>query len=239
MLCQNMVLQSQPPYNGSIQILLGDGNGTFQTPVVYSIDGLNPSSIFVADFNNDKRLDLAVLSLASNNITVLLGNGDGTFGTAADYAMPSGTQSNAMAIGDLNGDGRADLAIAGRTNANGTITVFLANPDGSLGPGINWITTNSSVCAQSCAPPTSVAITDVNSDGKLDLIADDNIEASLVCLLGNGDGTFNSAIPSDLAASSGVLGAGDAYFAIADFNADGKQDVAEAECCSRNYPGNL
>src|SRR5258708_4915041 len=224
--CHNIVLGTYRD-NGSIQILLGNGNGTFQTPVVYSIDGLNPSSIFVADFNGDKKPDLAVLNLASNNITILLGNGDGTFGTAVDYAMPSGTTPrSSMAIGDLNGDGRADIAVVGVTSQVGVITVFLANPDGSLGTGTNWITNTPTICAQaSCSTPTAVAITDVNNDGKLDLVADDNAGAGLVCLLGNGDGTFGSVIVSDAAR---VASSVSASFATGDFNGDGKQDLAEA-----------
>jgi hypothetical protein len=223
--CHNIVLGKYPD-NGSIQILLGNGDGTFQTPVVYAIDGLNPSSIFVADFSGDKKLDLAVLNQASNNITILLGNGDGTFGTAVDYAMPSGTTPrSSMAIGDLNGDGRADIAVAGGASVGGVITVFLANPDGTLGTGTNWITTTQTVCAQSCGAPTAVAITDVNNDGKLDLVADDNAGAGLVCLLGNGDGTFGAVIVSDAAR---VFATVPASLATGDFNGDGKQDLAEA-----------
>lgn len=223
--CHNIVLGTYPDH-GSIQILLGNGDGTFRTPVVYAVDGLNPSSIFAADFNGDKKLDLAVLNQASNNITILLGNGDGTFGTAVDYNMPSGTTPISMAVGDLNGSGRADIAVAGYTSQVGVITVFLANPDGSLGTGTNWITTTPAVCAQaSCAAPTAVAITDVNNDGKLDLVADDNAGAGLVCLLGNGDGTFGAVIVSDAAR---VFATVRASLAVGDFNGDSKQDVAEA-----------
>jgi hypothetical protein len=239
-LCNTSASTFVAPNNitGAIEILLGSGGGNFQTPVEYPIDGMDPTLIFTTDFRNNGKLDLAVLNQASNNITILLGNGDGTFGTAVDYAIPSGTTAKSMAIGDLNGDGHADVAVAGLTSVDGVISVLLANSDGSLGQGTNWITTTSAICARGCQAPTAVAIADLNNDGKPDLIADNGPGGGLVSFLGNGDGTFNAAIPSGpppLLVNTGSS----ASFATGDFNTDGKQDVAEAEFSVPSYDGDL
>src|SRR5438445_3188752 len=76
--------------------------------------GTNPRSVAVGDFNGDGRLDLAVTNASSydvpGTVSVLLGNGDGTFQSALSFA--AGTDAASVAVGDLNGDGRPDLAVA-------------------------------------------------------------------------------------------------------------------------------
>ena len=229
-LCQTV---NTAPSGGAIEIYLNNGNGTFQAPVEYAIDGITPTAIFAVNFRNNGKLDLAILNQGSSSVTVLLGNGDGTFATPADYGLPSGTVvvgSNAMTIGDVNGDGRPDVALAGSTGNDGTVTVLLTNTDGTLGAGTNWVTTTSAVCAQLCVGPKTVAIVDINNDGKPDLVADVGLGQGLVALLGNGDGTFQAALPSDLGWSiPGITSeTGMPSFATRDFNSDGKQDLVEA-----------
>ena len=90
-----------------VRVLLGKGDGTFQTAVNYAA-GRQPVSVAVGDFNGDGKHDLAVAN--GNDVSVLLGNGDGTFRRAANFAV--GDLPAAVAVGDFNGDGTPDLAVA-------------------------------------------------------------------------------------------------------------------------------
>src|SRR5262249_22713340 len=102
--------------NGTVSILLGKGDGTFQTPQSYVVGSL-PTAVAVADFNSDGFLDLAVANTGENlvpltpggTVSILLGNGDGSFQAAQDYA--TGYAPAAVAVGDFNGDGSLDLAV--------------------------------------------------------------------------------------------------------------------------------
>ena len=104
-----------PTYN-AVGVLLGNGDGTFQTPRSYSLGGSNPVSIAVADLNGDGKPDLLVGSVCADStcspgssiIEVLQGNGDGTFQTIGSYAS-GGYVAESLAVGDVNGDGRLDL----------------------------------------------------------------------------------------------------------------------------------
>ena len=116
---------------GGIEVLLGNGDGTFQKAVPY--DTLNNANgVVVGDFNNDGHLDMAVSTASAGSIfafiTIFPGNGDGTFGggvTLTSGALPSG-----IVAADFNGDGGLDLATANGTTAGdtGSATVLLNEP---------------------------------------------------------------------------------------------------------------
>ena len=111
---------------GIVAILLGNGDGTFQTHMDYTA-GNGAYSAAIGDFNGDGKLDLAVANSGNDNVSVLLGNGDGTFQAHVDY--PTGGNSNSVAVGDFNRDGRVDLAVA---TGSGVVSVLLQTPIVSL-----------------------------------------------------------------------------------------------------------
>ncbi len=205
--------------SGNVSILLGNGDGTFQTAVDYGV-GSNPSSVAVGDFNGDGKLDLAVANadnIAIGNVSILLGNGDGTFQTAVNY--PTEANSASVAVGDFNGDGKLDLAVASGGTGNfsiGTVSILLGNGDGTFQAAVNYPTKWKS---------SFVALGDFNGDGKLDLAvssisSDISISPSTVSvLIGNGNGTFQTA--TDHAA-----GISPSSIAVGDFNNDGRLDLA-------------
>jgi FG-GAP-like repeat/Abnormal spindle-like microcephaly-assoc'd, ASPM-SPD-2-Hydin/FG-GAP repeat len=119
---------------GSVSVLLGNGDGTFQPAVNYGV-GPNPNFVAVGDLNGDANLDLVVANTTSNNVSILLGNGDGTFQPAVDY--DSGSVPYSVAVGDFNGDGRLDMAVADASSS--TVSVLLqpglvSGPSGILSP---------------------------------------------------------------------------------------------------------
>jgi len=151
-------------------------------------------------------------------VSILLGNGDGTFRTAVDYA--AGVGPIGVAVGDFNGDGISDLAVANYGDANGrggNLSVLLGNGDGSFRKAVNYATGSG---------PFAVAVADFNADGFLDLVVVNDISNTVSILLGRGDGTFRAArgFPTGLYPDSVVVG---------DFNGDGIADLVVA-----NYGGN-
>jgi len=198
--------------NSALMVLLGNGDGTFSSTGTSPLTGSPyPEAIAVGDFDSDGNLDIAVANSPSftvgNTVTILLGNGDGTFKPAIN--ANTGTYPASLVVGDFNGDGILDIAVANRDS--NTVTILLGNGDGTFSP-----TVASPVTA---AAPLSIVSGDYNGDGKLDLAVGG---ATLTVLLGNGDGTFTPA------AASGQPAAGAEIIAIGDFDEDGKLDLALA-----------
>ena len=198
---------------GSVSILLGNGDGTFQAAVEY-LAVSNPSSVAVGDFNGDGKLDVVVANSGSNNVSVLLGNGDGTFQNALDFNV--GSSPSSVAVGDFNGDGKLDLAVA--NNASGNVSILLGNGDGTFQPAADF---------DAGSDPSSVAVGDFNGDGRLDLAVANNGSSNVSILLGNGDGTFQSAVDFGTGSNPEAV-------ALGDFNGDEKLDLAVADFGSGN-----
>jgi len=103
---------------GYVAVLLGNGDGTFQSPVGYNSGAVSANAVAIADVNGDGEPDIVVANTCKSNqsgrctgpgeATVLLGNGDGTFKEAVPYAS-GGKTALSVALADVNGDGRPDL----------------------------------------------------------------------------------------------------------------------------------
>src|ERR1019366_3412245 len=182
-------------------------------------------SVAVADVNGDGKPDVVVGNCGDSTVGVLLGNGDGTFQPAVTYfTYFSGCWNpTAVAVADLNGDGKPDLVMGCGSIA--AVGVMLGNGDGTFQPAVTY----------DSGPGYAVnyvAVADVNRDGKLDLVvtncgADGCASGGpLAVLLGNGDGTFQPAVTYD-------SGGRDPWsVAVADVNGDGNPDLLVANYAS-------
>ncbi|MBK7934610.1 MAG: VCBS repeat-containing protein [Acidobacteria bacterium] len=209
-------------YNSAnVSIRLGNGSGGFTSPAVPELTvGNGPVSVAVGDFNGDGIQDLAALNYFSNNVSIRLGNGSGGFTLPAVPQVAVGVLPHSVAIGDFDGDGDQDLAVA---NA-GPSTVSIRLGDGSGGftlPAVPEITVGNT--------PRSVAVGDFNGDGNQDLVTANQGSNNVSIRLGNGSGGFAPpAVPEVSVGSSPIL------IAVGDFNGDGNQDLAAANSNSAN-----
>ncbi len=171
---------------GSVAILLGNGDGTFQAATSIQA-GANPGSLAVADFNGDGKTDLAAASQTSAMIAVLPGNGNGTFGTPVPVATGGDSQSipSSILAVDLNNDGHPDLVVANR----GYVSVANSSISALLNTGSSF---QQSFLAPLPLPllPDYLADADLNHDGDVDVVAVSQNASAMIVLSGKGDGTF-------------------------------------------------
>ncbi len=172
--------------------------------------GSNPYTVVVADVNNDGKAD--ILTSNYSDISVLLGNGDGTFQAAISVASATsnGPSGLALAVGDMNGDGKLDLVFS---SGSGTVSIALGNGDGTF------------QTATAIGNPSlgffqgGVTIADYNRDGFADVLVMSN--SGVTFYAGNGDGTFQPAVatPINSGLQSGLT-------TLIDMNGDGILDIA-------------
>jgi hypothetical protein len=200
-------------HKSSVGVFLNNGEGTFsQGPTDYST-GSGTMSVAVRDVNSDGIPDLVTANYSGHSVSVLLGKGDGTFLNSATLKV--GASAYSVTLGDFNGDGKIDIAVSLQLNASGSVGVLLGNGNGTFQQVITSPTGES---------PTSLVATDFNGDGKLDLAMGSEGSAtgagsSLCVLLGKGDGTFQPPVKY-------AVGKYPTNTVAADFNGDGKEDVA-------------
>jgi hypothetical protein len=207
----------------TISILLGKGDGTFQSYIPVPVPGDGDDSLATADLNHDGKLDLVVASAynLAGGVSVLLGNGNGTFAPAVSYPSPTVVSaSNAVAIGDFNGDGKPDIAA---TNYDGyDVSVFIGVGDGTFKNAVNY---------PGSLYPVGLVTGDFNGDGRLDIasVAGYISSAAVTVLIGKGDGTFTTHVNHTVPIYPYDIATGD-------FNGDGKPDLVVD---SFNTPGSV
>jgi hypothetical protein len=204
--------------NDQIEVLFGDSINGFEIPGTFFKVGKHPyQRVRVADINNDGNTDIITTNLEGDNATILLGNGKGNFNEGTGSPFPCGDAPFGVAIGDVNADGKPDLAIINspasttdRTGKNG-LTVL-------LGDGTGEFTTMKGSSYEAGKIPNRVAIGDVNGDGVNDIITSDSDDNKIYLFLMNRNGSVLSSSPV-------TVGNHPKGVAIADLNGDRKGDI--------------
>src|SRR5215831_7074903 len=191
---------------GIVSVWINLGGGTFASPVDASVTISVGRALALGDLNGDGKIDVA----AGNNgpkIVVLMNDGTGHLSSPAYYDV-SGTQSS-IALGDMDGDGRLDILVANRRgsdpNRNGDLAVLLNDGSGGFAPATHFA---------AGIEPQSVAVNDLNGDGRLDVVTSGTCAGTV--LLNSGEGTF-AAGPSYTSISGAMK--------LVDLDGDGKQDI--------------
>jgi hypothetical protein len=197
-------------HSSRLSILLGDGAGGLGAATDFPTGDV-PYSVAVGDLNHDGMVDLAVANLFSDSVTILTNTtklGEVWRRPATSFAAGDGP--HAVAIGDLDRDGRADLVAA--NSASNDVSVLLGDGASGFGGATSFAAGDG---------PSSVAIGDINHDGKADVAVANSASNDVSVLLGDGAGGFGGA-------TSFAAGDGPSSVAIGDINRDGKADLGVA-----------
>ncbi|TAF68987.1 MAG: hypothetical protein EAZ59_09855, partial [Oscillatoriales cyanobacterium] len=209
----------QPPPNNNDDQL-------FAAKTYYTV-GASPTVATIQDVNDDGTPDIITANRYSNNVSVLPGNGDGTFAPPKDY--PVADQPTSVAVGDVNGDGKNDIVTAnpyGDTNPDsGRVSVLLGDGNGNFGTQTNYTVGYGAV---------SVAVEDLNKDGKNDLVTANTYNNNISVLLRNSSGSFSRTdIPLNSANS------GPESISLKDLDKDGNLDIISASPSGTNSNGSV
>jgi hypothetical protein len=217
----------------AVDVLLSDGNGSFAAPTAYLLSDFGATKIAAADLNGDGKADLVIAAVGASeiggrgpgSISILPGNGDGTFQPPISVPFQRTDHAIGLAVGDLNSDGNADLAVSIDRDTPG-------NPPALSGPPITLLLVYLGHGDFTFAPAAEISVpgsgttdvADFNGDGKQDVAiavnAFDKPSATVYVLLGNGDGTFQSAATFLVAPNPVGLSMN-----VADLNGDSKPDL--------------
>jgi hypothetical protein len=192
---------------GQVRIFLGDGSGNFKNSTAYKgpFGGRAAGLGFAVDtFSGSTSQDIAVANSANNDLTMLLGKGDGTFTIGKTFAV----STYGILAGEFNGDLKPDLAVMTRFG----FSVLLGKGDGTF----------TAEMAQNDQGGSGIHLADFNGDGKIDAIEFATFRFPAAVHLGNGNGTFGSAIPLPASCQAGPA-------VVADFNGDKRPDIAFVE----------
>ena len=205
----DLVLSQGAAGGGSVEVLLGAGDGSFPTRRLSSVrSGVD---IELGDLDGDGLLDLALAEFIGPTgfVWAPLGNGDGTFTVFQQSVLSMGNRTGSLRIADLNADGTPDIVATNRDSNNVSVRLGLCTAFG-FQPAVHY-----AVGSQ----PLSVDVADLNGDGSLDLAVANFGSSSVSVLRGNGDGTFAPAQSFASGSAPFSLGAGD-------FDRDGVPDLA-------------
>ncbi|CAF0779959.1 unnamed protein product [Adineta steineri] len=204
-----------------VDIILTYRNYTFLNQNTYST-GIQsgPVSVAVADFNNDKKLDIVVVNSGINNIGIFLGYGNSTFSPEITYSTGDNSLPHGVIIGDFNNDKQLDIVVANSGTSN--IGIFLGYFNGTFSSQTTYSTGDGSI-------PYDVTAGDFNNDGQLDIVVANYWDNNIGIFLGYGNGTFSSQQTYSTGDLSNPLS-----LAIGDFNNDSQLDIAVANYGSAN-----
>ncbi len=197
--------------DGQLNVLLGNGDGTFQPPVQTPLDA-NVSSYAIGDVDEDGHPDIVATIFAQNDVTVFPGTGDGHFG--AGLSTVAGIELGAIRLADINADDHLDVVLA----SGKYVGILLGNGDGTFESARDY---------PAGGRPSAVRVGDLDGDGVLDVVAfnpsypNGYVLSSFRVLLGDGDGSLS---PGDDYLISLLFGGVE----LADFGDDGVLDVAAA-----------
>jgi hypothetical protein len=206
---------------GAISLFLGYGNGSFSNHITISTGSSSGLwSITIGDFNNDNRLDVAVVNYWSDNLGVFVEYGNGSFSNQTTYSIGSGSRPWSVAVGDLNDDGHPDIAVANWGTSN--VGIFIGYGSGSF-------TAQQTLSTPISSNPYSVAVGDFNDDGQLDITVASFWSNYIGIFLGDGNGTFSSQSTYNTDAWSAPIS-----IAVGDFNNDSRLDIVVANSGTNN-----
>jgi Ca2+-binding RTX toxin-like protein len=201
----------------NVSVLLGNGDGSFNSQSTFAVGNDPRYSVAIADFNADGKADLATANYGSGDVSVLLGNGNGSF--KAQQTFAAGSNPSSVVAGDFNRDGQVDLAVSYSSTDNATLSVLLGKGNGSFSEQTPFAIAGGSIY---------ITTADFNNDGNTDLVMANPWSNNVSVLLGDGRGGFAEQIPF-------ATGAFCRAVTVGDFNGDGNADLAAANADSNNF----